>query len=166
MYNTVSKPQLSSGEPNFLRAFRIIVTYSTPSWSQALSSEGETAVEEEVLDVPELLGLANTLTNPNNRKWKSSPKTELWPGASGKARPDSWVPTWSWIAWAWILTHHDRNSVLCWTISLFYNIIQHGTYEDMCTQNPLKAGKNFHLKVSPKLLIGVTFSLLRFEVWE
>lgn len=48
----------------------------SPSCSQVLPSEGE-AAEEEVLDVPELLGLANTLTNPNNRKWKSSPKTEL-----------------------------------------------------------------------------------------
>ena len=45
--------------------------------SQVFSSEGETEEEEEVLDVPELLGLANTLTNPNNRRWKSSPKTEL-----------------------------------------------------------------------------------------
>jgi len=43
---------------------------------EVLSSEGETS-EEEVHDVPELLGLANTLTNPNSRKWKSSPKTEL-----------------------------------------------------------------------------------------
>ena len=43
---------------------------------QVFPSEGAEG-EEEVLDVPELLASANTLTNPNNRKSNPRSKTEL-----------------------------------------------------------------------------------------
>ena len=66
---------VSTTETLLLPTTSISASLNCPQVFPSEGSEGKEA--EEVLDVPELLGSANTLTNPNNRKSSPRPKTEL-----------------------------------------------------------------------------------------